>query len=608
MGVGEVIKGWDRGIGTMRKGEISKLTIQPEFAYGEAGQPPKIPPNAVLIFEIELINVVEKNDVFRDGKATKTITEEGKGFESPNKDEEVKFTMKIIGADDEALLEYIDALYIISSNQIKPDNFKNEVVATLVDKVLSGMHLEEKCEVKCVKDYLFPGKGETTMHLQLQEVHKSSDVSIQKDGTVIKKQINNIEEYGTPQDDNEVTLRIHAITDGDGEPIAGFSGPRDISFTAGSGETCDALESAAPEMKKGEVAEVTCTVPSKCIDVDLGLTDVKAVPAKVIFKLEMVEFKKSSKELWSLSGEEKYLISMARKEMGGSLFKAKRFELALNKYRKVTEMLNNTDKMSQDCKQRAAELKHVAEMNKAACYLQLGDPTSALSICNTIIQADRNNVKALLRRAKAHFSRGEHVEAEKDLERVLELEPETAEAKTLLPQVKRAQKVADKASGSTFAKMCQGLGKVGFGKENKKPEPKPKTEEPKDEPNPDTVIVAFKIDKKVEPGEHVYVVGEAEALGEWNIDKGSKMKRIPGPPDYEAMALGKPPKETNLWEVSVEMPVALGRTEYRYAVRRPTGDELEEGEKHAMQLGGMGGSRMRCKDEWRQRSYGPIED
>ena len=52
----EVIKAWDCAIANMRKGELARITCGPEYAYGERGMPPKIPPNATIIFEVELID------------------------------------------------------------------------------------------------------------------------------------------------------------------------------------------------------------------------------------------------------------------------------------------------------------------------------------------------------------------------------------------------------------------------------------------------------------------------------------------------------------------------------------------------------------------------
>ncbi|KRZ50427.1 Adenylosuccinate lyase [Trichinella nativa] len=51
----QVIKAWDIAVPTMKQGEICKITCSPKYAYGEAGAPPKIPENATLIFEIELL-------------------------------------------------------------------------------------------------------------------------------------------------------------------------------------------------------------------------------------------------------------------------------------------------------------------------------------------------------------------------------------------------------------------------------------------------------------------------------------------------------------------------------------------------------------------------
>ncbi|ATC64365.1 peptidylprolyl isomerase [Nibricoccus aquaticus] len=57
LGAKQVIGGWDQGVATMKIGDKVKLTIPPHLGYGPRGYPGAIPPNATLVFDVELLAI-----------------------------------------------------------------------------------------------------------------------------------------------------------------------------------------------------------------------------------------------------------------------------------------------------------------------------------------------------------------------------------------------------------------------------------------------------------------------------------------------------------------------------------------------------------------------
>jgi len=114
LGRGNVIKAWDLGVATMKKGEKCVLICREDYAYGKSGSPPKIPGGATLLFEVELFDWEEPEPDTKEEKivAGNIKKEEGnKLFVSGNYNDAAKAYSKA--------LKYFDHLYGLEEDSKK---------------------------------------------------------------------------------------------------------------------------------------------------------------------------------------------------------------------------------------------------------------------------------------------------------------------------------------------------------------------------------------------------------------------------------------------------------------------------------------------------------
>jgi len=122
-------------------------------------------------------------------------------------------------------------------------------------------------------------------------------------------------------------------------------------------------------------------------------------------------------------------------------------------------LFNYIDNFKEENKTKAKDLKRVCELNKAACYIKLKDFSEARTACNAVLKEEKDNVKALFRRATAEFGLKNFIECIADCKKIVEVDKKNKEARDLLKQAQAGQKEVDKQAKGLFANMCKALGK-----------------------------------------------------------------------------------------------------------------------------------------------------
>ncbi|KAM8779304.1 peptidyl-prolyl cis-trans isomerase FKBP5 isoform 1-T2 [Rhynchonycteris naso] len=149
VGRGQVIKAWDIGVATMKKGEICHILCKPEYAYGSAGNVPKIPSNATLFFEIELLDF-KGEDLFEDGGIIRRIKHKGEGYSNPN--EGAKVEIHLEGHCGGEMFDCRDVVFIVGEGE-------DHDIPIGIDKALEKMQRGEQCILSLGPRYGFGEAG-----------------------------------------------------------------------------------------------------------------------------------------------------------------------------------------------------------------------------------------------------------------------------------------------------------------------------------------------------------------------------------------------------------------------------------------------------------------
>ncbi|XP_051931446.1 peptidyl-prolyl cis-trans isomerase FKBP5 [Hippocampus zosterae] len=150
VGKGQVLKAWDIGVLSMQRGEVCTLLCKPEYAYGSAGNPDKIPPNSSVLFEIELLKFELGEKLTDDGGIIRRIKVKGDGHLNPNDGSVVDVHLE--GSCDSRVFDIRDVSFVVSESEDKG-------VPLGVDRAIDKMQKGECCILYLSSKYGFGRKG-----------------------------------------------------------------------------------------------------------------------------------------------------------------------------------------------------------------------------------------------------------------------------------------------------------------------------------------------------------------------------------------------------------------------------------------------------------------
>ena len=448
LGVGQVIKGWDQGVASMKKGEKCVLTCAPEYAYGARGSPPTIPADATLKFEVELFSWKSDNDLFDDGGCLRVKTlQKSSNYGFPKDADEVTVAYAVTAPDDDvagagdAIATETDATFAV-----KDAPFVG--LGAVLRKMKEGESVRYKMKnVPGGTQYLegVPA-GAAAAPPQAADVvvtlKKLCVVEAICDGLGTKKTVTEGEGWDRPNDGATCVVSVSA----NGAPAEA------LTFKTGDEAVASGLEECVMLMKQGEVAEAR--VPAACAG---SFANAAGGADAVTLAVTLTSFEKE-KDVWSMTNGERVEAGEATKAAGNDAYKAGKLELAERKYDKALRFVEHDQSFSDDEKKETKKIKLSLYLNGAAVSLKRKKWKDASESAGKALDLDAGNEKALYRRAQAFVEVEEYDEARRDVRKLLEGDDKHREGRALLQRIKKLEAAQMKKDAKTFGGMFAKLG------------------------------------------------------------------------------------------------------------------------------------------------------
>ena len=161
------------------------------------------------------------------------------------------------------------------------------------------------------------------------------------------------------------------------------------------------------------------------------------------------------KEIWEMKGDKLLAMANYYKQQGVDWFRENHSVWSLQKFIKAIRLLIAIESDNSDAQvvADAKDLRSTLHSNIAAIFLQYNNYESALQNCDKSLKFNPVSVKALYRRAKARAGMNDFEQAERDLKKALELEPENSALVKEMKVLKAKWKDADKETAKNMSKM-----------------------------------------------------------------------------------------------------------------------------------------------------------